>query len=41
MLQNEGLHYAEVSGGASINFDPANDGTVLEPGDIVTIKYFI
>jgi hypothetical protein len=40
ILQNEGLHYAEVVGGASINFDPANDGTELLAGDVVTIKYY-
>lgn len=39
LLQNEGLHYGEVAGGASINFDPTNDGTTLSPGDIVTIIY--
>jgi hypothetical protein len=40
ILQNEGLNYAEVVGGASINFDPANDGTELIAGDVVTIKFY-
>jgi hypothetical protein len=40
ILQNEGLHYAEVAGGASIDFS-MGDGTTLVAGDIVTIKYHI
>jgi hypothetical protein len=40
MLQNEGLHYAEVAGGQSIDFS-MGDGTTLVSGDIVTIKYQI
>ncbi|GAK42042.1 hypothetical protein TCA2_4534 [Paenibacillus sp. TCA20] len=37
-LQHEGLNYAEVAGGLSINFD-VGDGTTLITGDLVTIKY--
>lgn len=40
LLQNEGLHYAEVAGGLTIDFG-MGDGTTLIAGDVITIKYHV